>query len=187
MNDYRLSKFEDSIFLCGFMATGKSTIGRIISKKLNKPFKDLDRVITEKENSTVKELFELKGERYFREKEWEYLLDLTRNFKGVVALGGGALHNQMIVDHLKIHGLLVYIKTPLDIIVERVSRNTKRPIVLDIDGKIKSRETLFTDLNTLYSKRVDLYEQAQIILDSTGFEKKEEQAQNLIEKLKRYV
>lgn len=187
MNDYRLRKFEDNIFLCGFMATGKSTIGRIISKKLNKSFKDLDKVIIEKEKKSIKEIFDEKGEVYFRDKEWEYLLELTRTFKGVVALGGGALQNQRIIDHLKLHGLLVYIKTPIDIIVERVLRNTKRPIVLDAQGKIKSKETLFTDLKALYSKRVNLYEQSQIILDSTGYETKEEQAQNLIEKLKRYV
>ncbi len=187
MNEYRLKKFDGSIYICGFMATGKSTIGKLIAQELEKPFTDLDRVISTKENRSIKKIFEQFGEPYFREKEWDYLLELTRSFKGVVALGGGALHNQRVVDHLKVHGILVYIKTPLEVIVERVLRNAKRPIVLDAEGKIKSKETLFTDLKTLYSAREDLYEQAQIKLKSSGYESKEGQARLLIEKLKRYV
>lgn len=187
MNEYRLKKFEGSIYLCGFMATGKSTIGRLIAKDLEKPFLDLDIVIISKEGCSIAEIFKKYGEEYFREKEWEALLELTRNFKGVVALGGGALHNQQVVDYLKVHGLLIYIKNPLDVIVERVSRNTKRPIVLNNEGKIKSKETLFKELKALYLSRDQLYEQAQIKMESSGLESKEGQAQLLIEKIKRYV
>ncbi|GAB5408665.1 MAG: shikimate kinase [Balneolaceae bacterium] len=187
MNEYRLKKFEGSIYICGFMATGKSTIGKMVAKDLEKSFLDLDEVISDKEDSSIKALFEQFGESYFREKEWESLLEITRSFRGVVALGGGALHNQQVVDHLKLYGLLVYIKTPLDIIVGRILRNTKRPIALNADGKIKSKETLFTELKALYLSREALYEQAQIKIESTGFETKERQTQLLIEKLKRYV
>lgn len=187
MNDYRLKKYDGSIYLCGFMATGKSTIGKLVAKELGLPFKDLDQLISTKENLSIKKMFEEYGEPYFREKEWEYLLELTKSFKGVVSLGGGALHNQQVVDHLKVHGILVLIKTPMDVIVERVLRNTKRPIVLNSNGEIKSKETLFKDLKTLYSSREELYEQAQIKLESTGFESKKEQAKLLIEKVKRYV
>lgn len=187
MNEYRLKKFDGSIYLSGFMATGKSVIGRKIAKKLDRPFVDLDSIITQKEGHSIKEIFQLQGEAYFREKEWEYLLELTRKFKGVVALGGGALQNQRIVDHLKVHGILVFIKTPLEVIIERVMHNTKRPIVLDKEGKIKSRETLFTELKALYSSRLEYYEQAQVILESDGYETKEGQAQKLIDKLTRYV
>ncbi len=187
MNEYRLKKFDGSIFLAGFMATGKSAIGRMVSKKLEKPFSDLDQVITDKERTSIREIFSNQGESYFREKEWQYLLELTREFKGIVALGGGALQNQRIVDHLKVHGILVFIKTPIEIIVERVMRNTKRPIVLDVEGKIKSRETLFRELKALYSERLEYYEQAQVILESDGYETKEMQAQKLIDKLTRYV
>ena len=187
MNEYRLKKYEGSIYLSGFMATGKSAIGSKLAKKLGKPFVDLDSIITQKEGSTIKEIFQLQGEAYFREKEWEYLLELTRKFKGVVALGGGALQNQRIVDHLKVHGILVFIKTPMEVIIDRVMRNSKRPIVLDNEGKIKSRETLFTELKALYSSRLEYYEQAQVILESDGYETKEGQAQKLIDKLTRYV
>lgn len=187
MNDYRLEKFDGIIFLSGFMATGKSTLGKIISKLLSKPFKDLDTVICEKEGKTIKEIFTEHGEKYFREKEKEYLLELTRNFKGVLALGGGALHNQQIVDHLKLSGIIVFINTPLEEILNRVLRRTTRPILYDAQGKIKSREALFNELKALYSTRIEFYQQAQIILEGSNGIDKNEQANILIEKLKRYV
>lgn len=187
MNEYWLKRFDGSIYLCGFMATGKSTVGRRVAELLEMPFVDLDDVITEKEGKTIKEIFEQEGEEYFRKVEWTCLLELTRTYKGIVALGGGALHNQRVVDHLKVHGLLVYLKTPLDVIVERVMRNTKRPIVLDDNGKLKTRDTLFSELKTLYSSREPLYEQAQITLEGNGKSIKKDQAQALVEKIKRYV
>ncbi|MEQ9310318.1 MAG: shikimate kinase [Balneolaceae bacterium] len=187
MNEYRLKKFDGSIYVCGFMATGKSTIGKMLAKELERPFVDLDKIISEKERSSIKAIFERFGEPYFREKEWQYLLEITRTFKGVVALGGGALHNQQVIDHLKVHGLLIFLNTPLDVVVERVLRNTKRPIALNSSGKIKSKETLFRELKALYLSRKELYEQAHIKIESTGYETKEAQTQLLIEKLKRYV
>lgn len=187
MNNYRLARFKDSIFMCGFMGTGKSKIGYELSKSLDFPFIDLDHYIEEQEESTISEIFKKRGESYFREKEWEYLLQLTRSFKGVIALGGGALHNQRVVDHLKLHGLLVFIETPMDTILQRVMRNKKRPIVLDGSGKLKSEETLFRELKTLYSSREALYEQAQIKFESDESLDIENQIQKLIEKIKRHV
>jgi len=187
MNLYRLKKFAESFFIVGFMATGKSSIGKILAKELDRPFLDLDEYIAQKEGCSIKEIFTSRGEAYFRDREWRSLLEVTQNFRGVIALGGGALHNQQVVDHLKLFGLLVFLKTPMNVIVDRIERNKKRPIVLDEHGEIKSRETLFSELESLYLKREHLYNQAQIILESTGYESKEEQAAKLIEKLQRYV
>ncbi|RNC85596.1 MAG: shikimate kinase [Balneola sp.] len=187
MNDYRLNRFQGSIFLTGFMASGKSTIGRLVAELINRPFVDLDEIIEEKERKSIKDIFKEEGEKYFRDKEREYLLELTKNFSGVIALGGGALQNQRIIDQLKLRGLLVLIKIPLEVIIERVSRNKNRPITLDAEGKIKSRETLLNELKSLYLSREGLYSQAQITVESDGYRPKEEIAQILIEKLKRHV
>lgn len=187
MDLYRLKKYRECIFLVGFMATGKSSIGKILATQLERPFVDLDTVIEEKEGISISEIFNSKGESYFREKEWHYLLELTQSFQGIVALGGGALHNQQVVDHLKLYGLIVFIDTSFDVLVDRVRRNKKRPIVLNEYGEIKSPDTLITELESLYLSRLNLYKQAQIVLKSTGKETKDEQASKLIEKLKRYV
>lgn len=187
MNDYRLKNFDGSIYLCGFMATGKSSVGKELARLLEKPYTDLDSKIEQQEGRPVKNIFEQKGEAYFRKKEWECLLDLTRTFRGVVSLGGGALHDQRVVDHLKVHGLLIYLKTSLDVIIDRVMRNKKRPIVLNEQGELKSRETLYAELKTLYSEREPLYEQAQITLHGNHNTQKKDQAVKLVEKIKRYV
>jgi shikimate kinase len=127
------------------------------------------------------------GEPYFRQKEWEYLQYLNREFRGIVALGGGALHNQQVIDHLKATGLLIFIDTPMDEIVKRVHRNTRRPILYDEEGKIKSKETLFTELKALYLQREAFYKQAQIIIKTASYSSIEEKADAAIEQIIRHV
>lgn len=187
MNLNRLNRFEGSIYVSGFMASGKSTIGRKIASALEWPFKDLDTEIEKHERKKVRDIFAEEGEESFRQKEWKYLLDLSREFKGVVSLGGGALQNQRIVDHLKVSGLLIFIDTPLEEIVNRVHGKTHRPIVFDEDGKIKSKETLFTELKALYSSRIELYEQAQIRIDTSKFSSAEAITEAAIDKIIRHV
>ncbi len=187
MNEHRLKKYVDIFYLCGFMATGKSSIGSLLSKKLELPFQDLDRYLERKEGKSIPDIFKNEGESYFREKEREYLMDLSSSFKGILALGGGSLQNQNIVDHLKLHGLLIFIDTPMDVIVNRVRRNKKRPIVLDKQGKIKSREELLNELNMLYSNREKYYKQAQIQVISDGFAIEEQLVDIIIDKIKKHV
>lgn len=187
MNDYRLKKFQGSFYLTGFMGAGKSAIGSRLAKNLELPFHDLDKYLVKKEGKTIPKIFKEYGEDYFREKEWEYLLELTKAFKGVVALGGGALQNQRIVDHLKLHGLIVFLDTPMEVILDRVIRNPKRPIVRNSEGEIKSRETLKNELETLYSNRVEFYNQAQVKITTTGKEDKSKVVNRLIEKIKQHV
>lgn len=187
MSDYRLKRFQDSYYICGFMGAGKSAIGSMLAKKIELPFHDLDKYLVHKEGKKIPEIFKVNGEKYFREKEREYLLDLTRSFKGVVALGGGALQNQYIVDHLKVHGLLIFLDTPMDVILDRVLTNPNRPIVRNEEGEIKSRETLKIELETLYSFRIEFYKQAAVKLTTSGNEQKEVVVNRLIEKIKNHV
>lgn len=178
---------KGSIYLCGFMASGKSKLGKALASKLDLEFRDLDTEIVEREQRSIREIFEEQGEASFRRIEWECLLELTRSFTGVVALGGGSLQNQQIVDHLKVHGLLIFLETPLEVITERVSRNTRRPFLYDEKGNIKSRETLFKQLKSLYSERISFYKQAQITLDTSLFSSVEEKTDEVIKKIKRHV
>lgn len=187
MNEHRLKKYKGSFFLCGFMGAGKSAIGSLLAKSLGLPFHDLDKYLVRKEGMQISEIFELKGEKYFRELEWKYLLELTRSFTGVVALGGGALQNQHVVDHLKIHGLLIYLDTPLDIILDRVLKKPTRPIVRNKSGEIKNREILKIELETLYSSRIEYYKQAEVKITTSGNENKKEVLNRLIDKIKKHV
>lgn len=109
----RLKFYDQSLYVTGFMASGKSTLAKALAVELDMDHEDLDHFIEQKEGRSIQAIFDENGEEYFRKKEREYLIELTHNFKGVISLGGGALQDQMIVDHLKVNGLLVCIKAPL--------------------------------------------------------------------------
>ncbi|MTI86403.1 MAG: shikimate kinase [Balneolaceae bacterium] len=187
MNDDRLKRYNDSIYLTGFMATGKSTTGKELSKRLEMPFRDLDQIIVNGAGKSIHKVFEEDGEPHFRKLEREYLMELSRVFTGVVALGGGALQNQQIIDHLKLNGLLIYISTPFEIIADRVYKDTERPIVFDKQGKRKDKDTLFKELKTLYSGRKKFYEQAQITIHADRYSSNEKLMEALLLKIKQHV
>lgn len=183
----RLKSFDQSLYITGFMASGKTTLAKGLSKALEMEHKDLDHAIEDREGRSIQAIFEEKGEPYFREKEKETLIDLTNHFKGIVSLGGGALQNQMIVDHLKVNGLLIFLDTPFDKIIDRVKSGTERPILYDEDGKIKSDTTLKSELEALYSKRLKYYKQAQVRIDSSKYGTKSEIEKAAIDKIRRHV
>ena len=187
MNEHRLKDFIGSFYITGFMGAGKSAIGSRLAQKLQLPFHDLDKYISNREEACIPDIFERYGEQYFREKEKEYLLELTNSFKGVISLGGGALQNQHVVDHLKIHGLLIFIEAPLGEVLDRVLGNPKRPIVRNAEGEIKSRETLKIELETLYSSRIEFYKQAEVKIINSGSDSKEIVVDRLIDKIKKHV
>jgi shikimate kinase len=161
-NNQLPNKSTARIFLCGFMGTGKSTIGKALAQKSGRPFYDLDEVIEKRAGQSIPQIFETKGEKKFRQLERDALISLYRIKKGVVALGGGALQNQPIVDEIKSNGLFVFIKTPMHKILERVMRNDKRPMLWNESGKMKPKETLRKDLE-------ELYQQADVIIDTGKF------------------
>lgn len=183
MNNKIKKNKANKIYLTGFMATGKSSVGKVLSKELGLPFKDLDNYIEEKEGQRIKEIFDNKGEVYFRDKEKKYLLELNKNYNGILALGGGSLQNQNIVNILKETGILVYIETPMSITIERILRNTKRPIVLDENGQLKPKKALKQELETLFENRKKLYYQADIKIFSNGKQPHINIANRIIRKL----
>lgn len=184
----KLNDFDKTIYVCGFMASGKSTFGKALAKELGSDFIDLDKVIEEKAGQSIRQIFRENGESYFRKIEFECLGDLLRGFKGgVVALGGGALLNQEVVDNLKKDGLLVFVDTPMEVILERVHKSKERPILFDDNGKIKSKETLFRELKTLYLKREKLYKQAQVTIKTPLYTSVQEMAEAAIDKITGHV
>ncbi len=187
MSSITLETVKKNIFICGFMASGKSTLGKNLAEKIDWPYRDLDNEIEEREGKTIRDIFNEYGESYFRKKERKYLVDLSNNFHGVISLGGGALQNQQIVDQVKQHGLLLFIDTPLEQITQRVLSSTERPILFDDKGKIKSKETLFTELKTLYLEREKYYKQAQVSIYTPLFPNVQEMTDAAIEKIKKHV
>ncbi|MEX0722025.1 MAG: shikimate kinase [Balneolaceae bacterium] len=187
MEENKLKGYKGNIYITGFMASGKSTLGACLAKKLAMDFVDLDQVIVEKEEKSIKEIFEVRGEEYFRKKEREYLQILSQMNKRVIALGGGALHDQQMVDQLKSNGLLLFIDTPLSESVDRVHSNLERPVLFNKEGKIKTKQALFDELKTLYSQRVKFYKQAQVSIKSQIYSTTETMAEAAIDKIMQHV
>lgn len=187
MKSEYLKDLNQNIYISGFMASGKSTLGKMIAQYLGLDFIDLDDVIEQREGKSIVEIFETEGEAYFREKERKYLMEFPGSFHGVISLGGGALQDQQVVDRLKADGILLFVDTPLERIVDRVYRKKHRPILYDEKGEIKSKEALFEELKTLYLNRIQYYKQAQVSLDTTIFTSNNKLAKAAIEKLNEHV
>lgn len=175
-----IKKIKQPIFLCGMMGAGKSTAGRPLANKLDLPFFDLDEVIEEHEQMPIPEIFKKKGEKYFRETERKLLIAHTDDMEGVMALGGGALQNQLVVDHIKLNGLLVYLNPPIETILERLMDSTGRPMISN-----ENSEDLKSRIHTLLEQRTPFYSQAHVTV-KTATLSPEETADYIIKKLAFY-
>lgn len=118
------------IFLCGFMGCGKSTVGKILGKKMNVQCVDLDKYIEDKEGMTIPEIFEKKGEPYFRSAETKALSEFA-DLGGIVATGGGTLLSEENGKVAKESGMVVYIDTFFNVCYERIKDDPNRPIAFN--------------------------------------------------------
>ena len=120
-------KNNSPIYLCGFMGCGKTTVGLLLSKKTGKQYIDLDDYIEEKEGMKIPEIFEKKGENYFREQETNALKELE-SVNSVVATGGGALLSDINGEIAKNAGTVIFIDVPFDLCYNRIKGDKNRPI-----------------------------------------------------------
>lgn len=152
------------IIFLGYMASGKSTIGKEISKKLAMNFIDLDAYISEQENRSISEIFKSKGEIYFRRIESIYLLKLLNNEDDfVLSLGGGTpcyANNMELIQSSKAKS--IYIKAGIPALVARlIEEKSSRPLVANLENE---KMTEFVAKH-LFERRF-FYEQASIILNT---------------------
>lgn len=137
-----------SIYLCGFMGCGKSHVGRILSKKLNMPLVDLDDYIVKKEKLTIPEIFDQKGEPYFRQLEAECLKELSDGY--IVATGGGTLINNDTAEYAKAHGTSVFLDATFPVCYGRIKNDTNRPLVTK--NTKEQLEEIFNTRRQIYRK-----------------------------------
>jgi len=160
---------DNKIFLVGFMGCGKSTYGRKLAQKLNWNFIDMDDCIEEKENMSISEIFETKGEEYFRNVETETLKDFENSNSTIISCGGGVPcfnNNMSIINSI---GESVYISLPPTTLKERlVGEKSKRPLVAKL-----SDEELLSFISSKLEERGPFYEQAKFIFE---YEKESEEA-----------
>lgn len=144
------------------MGCGKSAHGRHLARLLAIPFWDLDQLISEAFGKPVSQIFAEEGEAVFREAEREVLRGFTARGPAVIALGGGALQDEEQARIIRQNSILCFIDAPFDCILERVQRNTRRPLLLDENGKLKPENEIREILLALDQKRRPLYETAHV-------------------------
>ncbi len=154
------------IYLTGFMGSGKSTIGPILANTLGWEFFDLDGVIEKKAGIKVSEIFEKKGEQFFRKLEKETLSGLTKQNKVIISLGGGTVTNQNNINLIKETGKLIYLKATPETVYLRLRFKRDRPL-LNSFGKVDLEKNEFIKkISTLLETRKKYYEQADFTIDT---------------------
>ncbi len=118
-----------NIFLVGPMGAGKSTIGRLLASELNLSFRDSDRVIEERTGADIPWIFDMEGEEGFRERETAVLTELSTETNVVIATGGGIILREQNRTIMKSSGFVCYLTASIDQLVERTSRDKKRPLL----------------------------------------------------------
>lgn len=157
---------EKRIYLTGFMTSGKSTLGPIIANVIGFDFFDLDKEIEKKENLTVIEIFEKKGEAYFREIESRILRKLSDGNRVVISLGGGTITNLENYELMKQTGKIVYLKVSPANLYKRLKNKIDRPLFRDLVLGENPQEDFIHRIKELLEKRKVFYEKADLTIDT---------------------
>ena len=150
----------DNVFLVGLMGSGKTTVGKLLSKQLRKPFYDSDHEIVRRTGVTIPMIFEVEGEAGFRKREEQVLAELTQLEGIVLATGGGAVLSARNRAQLKQHGRVVYLRGTVDELWQRTRHDRNRPLLQSPDPKACLRE--------LYLQRDPLYREIAGLIVDTG-------------------
>jgi shikimate kinase len=152
---------DKKIILIGYMASGKTTLGKLLANKLNIPFIDVDSKIEELEGTTISEIFLHKGERTFRLMETDFLKNYNFPESFVLSTGGGMPCFNDNMEILNALGATFYLKRPVKELVNRlVGAKEKRPLV--VGKSIEELEVFITDALKI---RTPFYESSKFVLN----------------------
>ncbi|MDQ7980090.1 shikimate kinase [Paraburkholderia sp. SARCC-3016] len=149
-----------NVFFVGLMGAGKTTVGRAVARRLDRPFFDSDHEIEERTGARIPVIFELEGEAGFREREAQVIEELTGRAGIVLATGGGAILRPGNRDALRNRGLVVYLRANPHDLWLRTRRDKNRPLLQTEDPKAK--------LEALFEVRDPLYRECAHFVIETG-------------------
>ena len=144
------------------MASGKSTIGRLLAKKLNLKFFDTDFIIEKKVKMRIFEIFQKKGEPYFRNLEKKIILNLLNKNNCVISLGGGAFINELVRKATQKNNTTIWLNWDLKTLIDRIKKNNKRPVASNLSNN---------ELKDLLINRSKIYSKAKYEIDCENMEK----------------
>jgi shikimate kinase len=159
-------KKQATIYLIGFMASGKTTIGKLLARRLEVPWIDLDSVIAKREGATIPEIFSERGEQYFRKAEAEELRniqDAACVSGAVVSTGGGAPCSMENLSLMRRTGIVIYLKVSTRELLRRIGEGSSRPVFLEMNQRGNRR----SQVKNLLKSRESFYNQAHIIVKNS--------------------
>ena len=141
-----------NLTLTGMMGVGKTTVGKILAKKLNYNFIDVDKLIEATEGTSINLIFKTKSENYFRKIESKITLSELKKKNSVISLGGGAFINNQIRKNVKKFSKSFWLDVPVSELVKRLKKNKQRPLLFEKD----TDETV----KRIYFERKKIYNEA---------------------------
>ena len=151
---------QKNIALTGFMAVGKSVVGRKLARRLKRSFIDLDKAVEDKEGMKVHEIFDRKGEAYFRRAEKQQLREILNQDEQVIATGGGVVTDKENLRLLKKRAFLVCLTAPPATLLQRAGTGGNRPLLRGVNRHKRVEELL--------RQRERSYGQAHVSIDTKG-------------------
>ena len=157
-------KLNKNLVLVGMMGSGKSSIGKILSKKLEFEFIDTDNKIEEIEKKTISEIFKKNGEKYFRNIEEVISLKSLQLNNKVIALGGGGYINPIIRKYILKNCISVWLDWKNETLINRIKNSKKRPLAMKLDN---------IELQKLIDKRSTMYNLSDYKINCDKLDKKQ--------------
>jgi len=147
---------KTNIALIGFMGTGKTAVGKVLSEKLGKQFFELDPLIEQKARKTIPEIFKGDGEIAFRELEIEVTKDISREKNAVIACGGGVVLNKINIDRLRKESVIVYLTASPKVILERTANDAEERPLLKVADPARTIRELLRFRRPFYERAADI-------------------------------
>ena len=154
---------KNLVFL-GMMGSGKSSIGNLVSKKLNLKFLDIDNLIENETSMSILNIFEKKGEDYFRNLEEKITLKTLKTANNVISLGGGGFINEKIRKEVLSNNLSFWLYLEDSILLKRIKASKKRPLAI---------KSSYQEIKQLIKKRSKIYSKAQFKINCNKLTKTE--------------
>ena len=144
-------KSKGNIVFLGMMGSGKTSIGKLVSKKLKVNFFDIDHIIENKTKTTISKIFSTKGEIFFRQLEEKVTLNILKKKDGVISLGGGTFLNDKVRKEILINHTSFWLRYDNKILIDRIKDSAKRPLAFNLNKE---------ELVNLIKKRSNIYSKA---------------------------
>ena len=158
-----MATIEGNIFFVGLMGAGKTTIGKLLARKLKKTFYDTDHEIEKKLGVKIAVIFELEGEEGFRKRETQMIDELTKKKDIILATGGGAVLSEENRTLLKERGRVIYLNAKPQSLAKRMAYDKDRPLLQE--------GNMLETLSLLYKERHPLYLSLASFVVDTGQQK----------------